>query len=75
METVSILKPKSVSAGLSVCRVNSGEIVVSAHEGAQRILLEISLDECVDFAGRLTAFCKEQTEVIDSTSFRASSGS
>jgi hypothetical protein len=38
-------------------------------------LLEMSLDECVDFADRLTAFCKGQTEVIDSTSARALSGS
>ncbi|MGB8062121.1 MAG: hypothetical protein WCF26_09520, partial [Candidatus Sulfotelmatobacter sp.] len=58
--------------------VDSGEIVISTHEGAQRILLELSLDECADFAGRLAVFCKEQqqqTEVIDSTSAHASNGS
>ena len=40
--SVSILKPKTVSAGLTVCCVNSGAIVVSAHEGEQCILIEMS---------------------------------
>jgi hypothetical protein len=58
---VSLLKPKVVSAGISVCRVNTGQIVISAHEDKQHILLEVSEEQCVNFAKELLAFCEEKT--------------
>jgi hypothetical protein len=57
--SASILKPKLISVGLSVCRVNSGAIVVSAHEGEQRILLEISEAECDAFIRQLEELLRE----------------
>lgn len=62
---VSILKPKIVSAGLSVCRVKSGEIVMSAHEGNQHIILEMSIKEFEDFTGQLAELCKQLRENRD----------
>ena len=58
---VSLLNPKIVSAGLSACRVNTGQIVLSAHENKQHILLEVSDEQCLKFAEELLAFCKEKT--------------
>ena len=49
MNHVSILKPEVVSKGLSVCRVESAQIVISAHRGEQRILFEISEEEFAEF--------------------------
>ena len=49
MDHVSILKPEVVSTGLSLCRVNSGQIVISAHCGEQRILVELSEEEFAGF--------------------------
>ena len=49
MNQVSILKPEVISKGLSVCRVNSGAIVISAHRDEQCIILELSEQEFTDF--------------------------
>lgn len=58
---VSLLVPKFVSAGISICRINTGQIVISAHEDRQHILLEISDEQCLNFAKELSAFCEEKT--------------
>jgi len=61
---ISILKPKIISAGVSVCRTNTGQIVLSAHESTQRILLEVSEEECLKFARELLAFCEASREEV-----------
>ena len=53
---VSLLKPKFVSAGMSVCRVKTGQIVFSVHQDGKRILLEVSEEECAAFASSLANF-------------------
>ena len=53
---VSLLNPRLVSAGISVCRVNTGQIVIGVHEGKQHILLEVSDEECAKFARELAEF-------------------
>jgi len=58
---VSLLEPKVVSAGISVCRLNTGQIVIGAHEDKQHILLEVSEGQCLNFAQELLAFCEENT--------------
>jgi hypothetical protein len=52
-EVISVLKPELVSKGLSVCRVKSGAIVISAHRDEQRILFELSEREFADFSAKL----------------------
>jgi hypothetical protein len=52
-EPISILKPEVVSRGLSVCRIKSGEIVISAHRDEQRIIFELSSQEFVDFSEKV----------------------
>ena len=52
-EPISVLKPELVSKGLSVCRVESGEIVISAHRGEQHIILELSSQEFVEFSEKI----------------------
>ena len=59
--TVSVVKPKLVSAGVSVCRTNDGQIVLSAHQDKQHILLELSEEECLRFAKDLLVFCEQKT--------------
>jgi hypothetical protein len=59
-EVISVLKPELVSRGLSVCRVKSGEIVVSAHQGEQHILLTLSQEEFDDFSERLSKLCVQR---------------
>jgi hypothetical protein len=61
--TVSILKPKIISRGLSVCRTNDGQVVISAHEDKQRILLEVSERECISFAEKLLDLFKKKKQV------------
>jgi len=58
----SIAKAKLISVGLSVCRVNAGEIVFSAHQGEQRILFEVSDAECTNFVEKLNALLSENKE-------------
>jgi hypothetical protein len=50
---ISVLKPEMVSKGLSVCRIKSGEIVISAHRDEQRIIFELSAQEFVDFSKKV----------------------
>lgn len=59
MDHISILKPEMISRGLSVCRVNSGEIVVSAHRGEQRIMFEMSEKEFSKFARDCGVLCEQ----------------
>ena len=59
MDNVSILKPEVISRGLSVCRVNSGEIVFSAHRGEQRIMFEVSEKEFFEFVKECGALCDQ----------------
>jgi hypothetical protein len=61
-EPISILKPEVVSRGLSVCRVKSGEIVVSAHCGDQCIIFELSSQEFIDFSEKLQELCQQFRE-------------
>jgi len=61
--TVSILKPKLISSGLSVCRTNDGQIVISAHEDKRHILLEVSDRQCILFAKRLLKFLTPKKRV------------
>jgi hypothetical protein len=60
---ISIVKPKIVSSGLSVCRTNDGHIVVSVHEDKQHILLELSEQECFSSARDLLTFCEQGKQV------------
>lgn len=55
---VGILKPKTVSSGVSVCRTNDG-FTLSAHCDDKRILLNVSRDECLRFAQEITRLCRE----------------
>jgi len=57
---VSLLSPKVVSAGISVCRVNTGKIVIGVHGDKQHILLEVSDEQCLSFAKELLSFCEEK---------------
>jgi hypothetical protein len=51
--SASIVKTKLVSVGLLVCRGRSGEIIFSAHQREQRILLGTSDAECASFIEQL----------------------
>jgi len=55
----SIVHPKIVSTGVSVCRTNDGHIVLSAHDGETRIMLDISGEECMRFADELIALTQQ----------------
>ena len=59
---VSVLKPELVSKGLSICRVKSGEIVISAHRDKQHILFELSNQEFFDFSEKINALCQQLSE-------------
>lgn len=58
-EPISVLKPEVVSKGLSVCRVKSGEIVISAHRDKQHILFELSEPEFADFSAKVQKLCEQ----------------
>jgi hypothetical protein len=56
-QLVSVLKPKFISAGLSICQTNDGKITIGAHEGSAHILLEVSVEECTTLSNDLAVFC------------------
>jgi hypothetical protein len=60
----SIVIPKFVSSGVSVCRTNDGQVVLSAHDDNQRIVLEISDEECARFARDLLRLATTQRNEI-----------
>lgn len=56
-----------VSRGITVGRVNSGEIVVSIHKDNQRILFDFSVDEFADFLSKCEEFCSRQRQPVPLT--------
>jgi hypothetical protein len=56
MQHISILKPEIISKGLSVCRLNSGNVAISVHYDEQRIIIELSEAEFSDFVKESTEF-------------------
>lgn len=46
-------KLKSVSSGVTVCRLKSGTLVLSAHVDATRVLFDITEKECRRFVSEL----------------------
>jgi hypothetical protein len=59
MDHVSILKPEVVSRGLSICRLETGQIVISVHRGEQRIMFEMSEKEFSEFARDCGVLCEQ----------------
>jgi len=76
--SISVLKPEIISKGLSVCRIKSGEIVISAHRDEQRILFELSESEFAAFSAKLQKLCQQfrkSPDVIGDPSFHRGSHS
>lgn len=57
-KVISVLRPEVISKGLSVCRVKSGAIVISAHRDQQHILFELSEHEFADFIKKSSDFMR-----------------
>jgi hypothetical protein len=53
---VSVLKLRQVSNGVSLCRLNSGEVALSVHRGDDIAVIDLSVDELADFLARASAF-------------------
>jgi hypothetical protein len=49
-QSVSCVKLKAVSTGITVSRLASGTFAISAHEGEHRTIVELSRDELRAFA-------------------------
>jgi hypothetical protein len=58
-QLVAILKPIVVSVGLSACRTREGTIALSAHRDSDRVLMEVSEEECLQFAQGLIKLCQD----------------
>ena len=53
---VSVTKLRQVSTGVTVSRLDTGRIVLSAHKDHRRVLVELSKEECRTFANRILEF-------------------
>lgn len=54
--SVSVVKERTVSNGVTVSRLKSGEFALSVHDGDRRAIIELSADELREFATRLVAW-------------------
>lgn len=56
---VAIVKQRTISNGISVSHLRSGNFAVSVHDGDRRAIIELSADQLRDFGARLLRFLAE----------------
>ena len=49
----AITKLKTVSSGVTICRLRSGQFALSAHSDDKRVIIDLSDDECRDLVRQM----------------------
>lgn len=52
-QKASITKPKTVSTGITVCRLRAGGFALSAHDGDVRVIVELTDHDLRQFASQM----------------------